>query len=262
MCRLLADGRPAARRSGDSCAPGESPRSSCRSRRRAPAPRASASPEAARRRAMVRDLSPNPSSGQRPRRVCSLLRQSRSLDDHEASRHPGRGRSVQIAGEVCAQPAPISYLAHLPRAAPRSVAEAIWPGPAMKLVGPLAARSPGLRLALPLEIERHCSADEILQGFLIDLVAFVDVDGAPDIPIEAGVEETRRVLQRSSLGKRQLDDVLVRLSRADEAAVGPDGSPHPLPLFDDLRVCLVYDCAHFRERLPAPVPKFLDLLID
>jgi len=66
--------------------------------------------------------------------------------------------------------------------------EEIWPGPAMKLVGPLAARSPGLRLALALEIERHCSADEILQGRLIDLVAFVDVDGAPGIPVEAGVE--------------------------------------------------------------------------
>jgi hypothetical protein len=64
----------------------------------------------------------------------------------------------------------------------------IWPGPAMKLVGPLAARSPGLGLALALEIERHGSADEILQGHLIDLVAFVDVDGAPDIPLKAGVE--------------------------------------------------------------------------
>ena len=59
-----------------------------------------------------------------------------------------------------------------------------------KLIGPLAARYPGLRLGLTfvLEIERHCSADEILQGRLIDLVAFVDVDGAPDIPVEAGVE--------------------------------------------------------------------------
>ena len=58
----------------------------------------------------------------------------------------------------------------------------------MKLVGPLAARSPELRLALALKIERHCSVDEILQGRLTDLVAFVDVDGAPDIPVEAGVE--------------------------------------------------------------------------
>jgi hypothetical protein len=53
-----------------------------------------------------------------------------------------------------------------------------------------------------------------------------------------------------------------RLSCADDAAVGPDGSPHPLPLFDDLRVCLVDDLARFRERLPAPVPKLLDLLVD
>ena len=55
------------------------------------------------------------------------------------------------------------------------------------------ARSPGLRLGLSLvelalEIERHCRADEILQGRLINLVVFVNVDGAPDIPVEAGVE--------------------------------------------------------------------------
>src|SRR5579864_2205735 len=48
------------------------------------------------------------------------------------------------------------------------------------------ARSPGLRLGLSLvelalEIERHCRADEILQGRLINGVAFVDVNGAPDI---------------------------------------------------------------------------------
>ena len=66
--------------------------------------------------------------------------------------------------------------------------EEMPPGPAMKLVGPLAARSPGLRLALALQIERHCSADEVLQGRLINLLAFVDVYGAPDIPVEAGVE--------------------------------------------------------------------------
>ena len=56
----------------------------------------------------------------------------------------------------------------------------------MKLVGPLAARTAGLPFAL--EVERHCSADEILQCRLIDLVAFVDVDGAPRIPFEAGVK--------------------------------------------------------------------------
>ena len=58
----------------------------------------------------------------------------------------------------------------------------------MNLFGPLAARSPGLRLAFAQEIEPHCSADEILQGRLVDVIAFVDVDGAPDIPVEAGIE--------------------------------------------------------------------------
>jgi hypothetical protein len=48
--------------------------------------------------------------------------------------------------------------------------------------------SPRLRLALTREIERHCIADEIFQGCHIELVAFVDVDGAPDAPVEAGVE--------------------------------------------------------------------------
>ena len=61
-------------------------------------------------------------------------------------------------------------------------------GLARKLAGPLAARSPGPRLVLDHEIERHGSADELLQGRLIDLVAFVDVAGAPGIPVEAGVE--------------------------------------------------------------------------
>lgn len=62
----------------------------------------------------------------------------------------------------------------------------------MKLLGPLAARyrglPPGLRIAFALEIERHCSANEILQRHLIDLVPFMDVDGTPDIPVEAGIE--------------------------------------------------------------------------
>src|SRR5262249_8399760 len=131
---------------------------------------------------------------------------------------------------------------------------------------PLAARPPRLR-GLPLEIERHCRADEILQGRLIDLVAFVDIDGAPHVSVEAGIEETRRILQLGPLGTRYLAGALVGFSRADDAAVRPDRCAgirgfRPLPLLDDLRICLVDDRAHFRERLPAPVPESLDPLID
>ena len=57
-----------------------------------------------------------------------------------------------------------------------------------ELTGPFPARATGLRLALVLEIERHGSADQILQSPLIDLVTFVNVDGAPDISVQAGVE--------------------------------------------------------------------------
>ena len=46
------------------------------------------------------------------------------------------------------------------------------------------------RLRPALDIERHSRTDQLLQGRLIDLVLFVDVDGASDIPFEAGVEET------------------------------------------------------------------------
>ena len=100
----------------------------------------------------------------------------------------------------------------------------------MKLAGPLADGSPRLRLALrhvvlALEIERRCGADEILQARHIGRLAFTDVDA------------------RQALPSRLAD-------------------PSPLPLFDDLRVGLVYDLAHFRERLPAPVSKFLDPLVD
>ena len=51
----------------------------------------------------------------------------------------------------------------------------------------LAARFRAL-CASTLEIERHCSADELLQGRLIDLLAFVDVNGAPDIAVKTRVE--------------------------------------------------------------------------
>jgi hypothetical protein len=71
----------------------------------------------------------------------------------------------------------------------------IEPALAMKLPGPLAAIAPALRftfrLALALElfkVKRDCGTDKVLQSRLIHLLAFVDVDGTPDISIETGVE--------------------------------------------------------------------------
>ena len=67
-----------------------------------------------------------------------------------------------------------------------AVGSDIWH--ATKLAGPLAAPSPGLRFTLEPHIKRYRSANEVLQRHLIDLLAFMDVYRAPDIPLEAGVE--------------------------------------------------------------------------
>ncbi|GAC1365133.1 MAG: hypothetical protein NVSMB3_13690 [Acidobacteriaceae bacterium] len=138
-------------------------------------------------------------------------------------------------------------------------------GSSMGSGGGFGAGSRGPGPAGALEVEGHGSADEIPQSRLIHRVVRVDVQGAPDVPVEAGVEEMCGVPQRSTAGEGQLDYVFVGLSRADDAAVGPDGSSSPLPLFDDLRVGLVDDFAHFRESFSAPVPELqesVDLLVD
>src|SRR5262249_43249899 len=132
---------------------------------------------------------------------------------------------------------------------------------AMKLAGALAGCPPGLWPALEMHIERHRRADKCPQGRLVDLLVFVDVDRASDISLEARVEQASGVLQCGSFGKCHLDGVLVRLSRADDACVRPDGSS-PLPLFHHLSVRLAYDRSYFRECFPAPIPKFPDSLVD
>jgi hypothetical protein len=123
-------------------------------------------------------------------------------------------------------------------------------------------RPPTSRLGLAREIQRHRSADERLKRLLVDLIALADIDGTPHIAVEAGVEQTRRVLQPGSLGERHLDDALVGFSGADNAGVGPDGGSHPLPLFDDFGIRLVDDAAQFGEHLPAPVVQVLDPSVD
>src|SRR5256885_2051772 len=49
----------------------------------------------------------------------------------------------------------------------------------------------------------------------------MNVDGAPGVPAEAGVEDARRILQGRSLRERHLHDVLVGLARADDSVVQP-----------------------------------------
>src|SRR5205823_12423899 len=93
-------------------------------------------------------------------------------------------------------------------------------------------------------IEGDCGTDECLERARVDLLALMDVNRAPYVPVEARVEEFGRVLQRSALGEGQLHGRLVRLAGADDPVVRPYGSAHPLPLLDDVRVCLFDELAH------------------
>src|SRR5215510_9627177 len=135
------------------------------------------------------------------------------------------------------------------------------PADQLRLVGSLASRSWARRLVLAREIKRHCSPDQILEGRLIDLVAFVDVDRAPCISLKAGVEETVWILQRRAVKEGKLHNILVGFARADHAIVRPNRSAgvgwfDPLPLLDDVGVCFLYKRAHSAEGFAAPIVEF------
>src|SRR5581483_9904363 len=62
----------------------------------------------------------------------------------------------------------------------------------------------------PRLVQRDGGPDERLQGLLVDPVALPEVDRAPHVAVEAGIEEARRVLQRRAPGEGHLHDALVR----------------------------------------------------
>src|SRR5262245_48226625 len=80
-------------------------------------------------------------------------------------------------------------------------------------ISPRAAAQNGLspsamcpsRLASSLGlVQRHGGADEGLQRRLVDLLSLAEVDGTPRVPLEAGVEQARRILQRRAFGEGHL----------------------------------------------------------
>src|SRR5438034_5428324 len=100
------------------------------------------------------------------------------------------------------------------------------------------------RFRLARTVEGDRLANERLEGGLVHFFAFVDVDRAAYVSVETRVEETGRILQRRALGEGELHDTLVGFARADDAIVRPNRSAgtlrfRPLPLLDDVRVCLL-----------------------
>src|SRR6185312_11458563 len=110
-------------------------------------------------------------------------------------------------------------------------------------------------------IEGNCRTDERLECSCVYFVALMDVDRSPYISIEARIEKLRRVLQRSAFREGELHDRLVRLAGAHDPVVRPDGRPHPLPLFDDVRVGFPDELAHPAQRLASPICEIGDSFV-
>src|SRR5947209_15376564 len=105
-------------------------------------------------------------------------------------------------------------------------------------------------------------ANERLQRLLVNRVAFVDVDGAPDITVEARIEEARGIIERGAFGEGQFHDAFVRLAGADDAVMLPHRNAAPLPFLDDFGIGLLDEAADVRQRLAAPIAELLDPSID
>src|SRR5213593_3072442 len=92
-------------------------------------------------------------------------------------------------------------------------------------------------------VEGDGLANERLEGGRVNFFPFVDVDRAAYVSLETRVEETGRILQERAPGEGKLHGILVGFAGADDAVVRPDRI-RPLPLLDDVRVCLLDELAH------------------
>jgi DNA-binding MarR family transcriptional regulator len=111
-------------------------------------------------------------------------------------------------------------------------------------------------------IQGNGGTNESSESLLVNLVAFVEIDGAPDIAFQARVEQARRVFERRALREGHLHHALVGLARANDPIVRPHGGPSPLPLLDHLGVGFLDESTEPSEQLTSPVAKLPDPPVD
>ena len=116
-------------------------------------------------------------------------------------------------------------------------------------------------------IGRHRGADELPEGSFVDLLPFAEVDRAPHVPFQAGIEELLRVFDGGSAGEGELHDLFVRFPCADDAFMGPDGDSGgfwllPFPLLLDVGVGIVDELTDMSECRSSPIPQLLNPLGD
>src|ERR1700680_4547448 len=116
-------------------------------------------------------------------------------------------------------------------------------------------------------VGRHRGADELLEGSFVDLFPFAEIDRAPRVPFQAGIEELLRVFDGGSAKEDELHDLLVRFTCADAAVMRPDGSSGgrgllPFPLLLNVGVGIVNELTDMSEGLSSPIPQLLNPLGD
>lgn len=87
-------------------------------------------------------------------------------------------------------------------------------------------------------VQGHGGANESPQRLLVYLLALVEVDRAPCVPVQTGVEEARRIFQSRPFSESHLHDILVSLARADDSVVRPHRNASPFPLLDNVGIGL------------------------
>src|SRR3954463_7653206 len=76
-----------------------------------------------------------------------------------------------------------------------------------------------LRLLAFGRVQGHGGTDQRLERRRVDLLAFLEIDGAPGVALEAGIEEALGIVQRRALRESHLHHGLVGLAGADDAVM-------------------------------------------
>jgi len=108
-------------------------------------------------------------------------------------------------------------------------------------------------LFLSFGVQLDCSADYLLEGRFIDLVALMQIDCAPRVALQAGIEDALWVFDGSALQESELYESLVGLACADDPVVRPDWNSPPFPFLRYPGVCVFDELADAGERLATPV---------
>lgn len=94
------------------------------------------------------------------------------------------------------------------------------------------------------------------------MVSFEEIEGSPRLAIQASIEHADRIVEVGSLGKGQLDLLLVRIPDRDDAVELPDRTAHPLPSLLDVGKSAVDELSDVRERCTTPVVETSDEVFD